>query len=617
MTKAGKTSKPAARTKKRPEKATRRPIDSLHPTIVDHLSGATLVDCLRRCTRQPDTPVFWVESLEHEPIEVRSAEFLDRIERAALGLRSFGLARKGRVLLVLPTSPDFVFLFWGTLLAAATPVPAYPPAGLHQLAAFTSGLVRKIRMSKAKLVVVPGLLRDLLEVDGDGRFAGARVITPEEIWAAGVEGLKLPPPPKKDDLALVQFSSGSTGEQRGVCLTHANILANVRAFLTRLQVRPGDRCVTWLPMYHDMGLIGTMMGAILAGESVVLVPPTDFLRKPGFWLKVMGKYRGTISVAPHFAFNLCVRKVQPEDLAGTDLSALRVILNGAEPIQPEGVTAFQKLYRPLGLKPGVVTPCYGLAEATLAATMAPFGRKLILSQPGPAQNGRRPNAKKGHAQSKMVSVGPPMQSMEVRVVADNGRTARQGSVGEIHIRGESVCKGYLSMRGMKRATDAEGWLPTGDLGFFDGGELYVTGRLKDLIIIGGRNVYPQEVEEVAGKIPGLRPGRVAAFGMIEPERATEVLVIIAETADIAAAEATAAVSKLRQQLLSRFGVVPYDAVLVKGGRIPRTTSGKLRRGQTREDYEQGRFQDAFYRARSHSEGKHSTKSRKAPRTASA
>jgi fatty-acyl-CoA synthase len=278
-----------------------------------------------------------------------------------------------------------------------------------------------------------------------------------------------------------------------------------------------------------------------------------------------------------------------------------VILNGAEPIQPDGVNAFQKLYRPLGLKPGVVTPCYGLAEATLAATMAPFGRKLILAQPAPQQNGKRP--KRGHTNSKMVSVGPPMQSMEVRVVDDNGRTARQGRVGEIHIRGDSVCRGYLSMRGLKRATDSDGWLPTGDLGFFKGGELYVTGRLKDLIIVGGRNVYPQEVEEVAGKIPGFRPGRVAAFGMVEPERATEVLVIVAETAEMPAKEAIAAVATLRQQVLNRFGVVPYDTVLVRGGEIPRTTSGKLRRNQTREEYEGGAFQNAIYRARSHSQGK--------------
>jgi acyl-CoA synthetase (AMP-forming)/AMP-acid ligase II len=318
---------------------------------------------------------------------------------------------------------------------------------------------------------------------------------------------------------------------------------------------------------------------------------------------MIGKYRATISVAPHFAFNLCVRKVHPDDLAGVDLSSLRVILNGAEPIQPQGVAAFQKLYRPLGLKPGVVTPCYGLAEATLAATMAPFGRKLVLAQPGPQQNGRGPAAKTRHSNSKMVSVGPPMQSMEIRIVTENGRVARPGRVGEIHIRGDSVCKGYLSMRGMKRATGADGWLPTGDLGFFDGGELYVTGRLKDLIIIGGRNVYPQEVEEVAGKIAGFRPGRVAAFGVVEPERATEVLVIVAETHEMPATEAAGAVAKLRQQLLNRFAVVPYDTVLVRGGEIPRTTSGKLRRGQTREDYEGGGFQNPIYHARSHSPGR--------------
>ncbi len=583
-----------------------RPPAAVAPAIVDALSADTLTECLLRRGREPDTVAFWLEELDHEPREVRAGVLLERSTQAARGLLDLGMVPGDRVFLVLPTSTDFVFLLWGTLLGSATPVPAYPPLGVSQLPTFTAGLRRMIEAARARFLVVPDVLKGVLAGEGDGAFAGARVLSPEDVWQAGTGARELPAPPTRDHLALIQFSSGSTGEPRGVCLSHGNVLANVQAFAARISAQPDDVCVTWLPLYHDMGLIGTLLAAVMAGVPLALFPPTDFLRQPAFWLRVLGKYRATIGVAPQFAYALCVRKAPADTLPGVDLSSVRLLLNGAEPIQAAAVESFERHYRALGLRRGVVTPCYGLAEGTLAATMAVPGSRLQVARPtggvATATDGEPAGHERGGdaedvTQAEIVSCGRPMDGMEVRVVGANGTPLREGIVGEIAIRGPSVCQGILHGGGITPAADADGWLRTRDLGFLRADELYVTGRLKDVIIIGGRNYYPQDLEAVAAELPVFRPGRVAAFGITEPVRSTEVLVMVAETTAEDPAAAAGAVVALRRQLLDRFGLVPYDAILLKRGQIPITTSGKIRRSQARTDYERDAFADAVYRLR--------------------
>jgi acyl-CoA synthetase (AMP-forming)/AMP-acid ligase II len=559
------------------------------PSIAEALSGSTLVENFVKRDRKK--VAFWFESLDAPTVEVRFGDLLDRVRREARGLRALGTVSGDRILLVLPTSVEFVSGFWGILVAGATPVPAYPPAGLHQLASFSANLARMVRASKARLVIVPGILRDLLTGE-QAQPGGARLVTPEEVFEAGAGREKLPPGPKPEDLALIQFSSGSTGEPRGVCLTHANVMANIRAFLSRLGAGPRDSCATWLPLYHDMGLIGTLLGPLMCGRPVTLVSPVDFLRQPAIWLRAISKHRATISVAPQFAYNLCVRKVELEDLKGVDLSPLRVILNGAEPIYADGIAAFEKKFRRVGLRSGVVTPCYGLAEATLAAAMQAPGRKLRLTRL-PAAGSKR--AANGNGAPDIVACGPPMDGVEIKIRNLDGQDVPDGTEGEICIRGASVCTGVLGENGVSRITDAEGWLRSGDLGFLDHGELCVTGRLKDLIIIGGRNLYPHDLEAVAGEVDGLRPGRVVAFGVREPEKATEGLVIVAESTQADSHDAALCVGRLRRLLLDRFGIAPHDTVLVKRGQIPLTTSGKLRRSETKNVYQRGGFGDALFR----------------------
>jgi acyl-CoA synthetase (AMP-forming)/AMP-acid ligase II len=475
-------------------------------------------------------------------------------------------------------------------------VPAYPPAGLHQLTTFWETLARMVTACRAKVVIMPAALREILTGGAAESLASAVVVTPEDMQEAGGLETDLPPPPSEDDLGLVQFSSGSTGEPRGVCLTHRNLLANVRSFVGRMRLQSQDVCVTWLPLYHDMGLIGTLLGALMSGIPVVLIPPTDFLRRPDLWLRLLGKYGATVSVAPQFAYNLCVRKVDPADLHGVDLSPLRILLNGAEPISAEGVTSFERRFRALGLRPRVVTPCYGLAEGTLASSMQPPGSRLrVVPLPG-----AKPPAKAGsenRVPPTAVSTGPPLDGLQIRIRSARGAWLPERRIGEVCLRGPSVCVGHFRHGEIVPATDAGGWLATGDLGFLDGGELFITGRSKDLIIIGGRNYYPHDLEAEASVLPGLRPGRVVAFGVTLPGRATEGLVIVAETGDCSPSEAASTVARLRQQLLRKFGVAPYDTVLVGRGEVPLTTSGKVRRSAARTSYEKGLFRQVVYQVR--------------------
>ena len=256
--------------------AARRNTQSAKLYVEQALSESSLVGCLLARCRQPNTVAFWLEGIEHSPVKVTRGHLLDEATRVARGLRCLQVGKQDRVLIVLPTSVEFVTFFFGALFAGATPVPAYPPAGWQQLTSFAASIERMTRVAGARLVVVPEPLRDLLADSANDGLGAIRVVTPEEVLAVDDGQGTLPTVPDADDLALIQFSSGSTGEPRGVCLSHRNILSNMRAFLTRMMVQPDDVAVSWLPLYHDMGLIGTMLGTLTSGMPVVMFPPTDF-----------------------------------------------------------------------------------------------------------------------------------------------------------------------------------------------------------------------------------------------------------------------------------------------------------------------------------------------------
>lgn len=569
----------------------------LHPDITAALSGRTLVECFNRPNRKLERTAFWLEQVGEAPIQVTVNGLIEEANQARRRLQGLGIGSGDHVLLVLPTSTDFMFFFWGTLLAGGTSVPAYPPARWTQLESFSGALERMMSITNAKLAIVPEILRDFLRDNPTDGLDQSRIVTPEQIWAAEPSDTE-PVPPKPDDPALIQFSSGSTGEPHGICLTHANILANVRGFVDRMCIQPDDVLVSWLPLYHDMGLIGTMIGPLMADVELISVPPTDFLRRPDFWLRILGKHKGTITVAPQFAYSLCVRKVQPSQLEGVDLSSMRILLNGAEPIHAADIEAFETQFASVGMPKNTVTPCYGLGEATLAVAMRhPKSGIHSALRPPDVEDDVVPPLENSEDAAIVTAVGPPLKGVEVRIVSHDGDVEPDGKIGEICVRSATVCAGYVTANGVEPAVDAEGWLPTGDLGFMAEGELYVTGRKKDLVIVGGRNIYPQDVEEEASRIDGLRPGRIAAFGIPDPDRGTEVLVVVAEINVVGPEDPTKALAQLRKRILTRFGVTPYDILIVGRTQLPLTTSGKLRRFQTRTEYLHDSFTEIIARLR--------------------
>ena len=561
----------------------------------------TIVEALDRRAAAGDAPALWFEGLRHDTIEISCERLAAEARAAGRRLAAGGVRSGDAVVIVLPTGPEFATTFYGTLAAGATTVPLYPPTGARQLDGFLETVRRVVAIvGPAALVTMDELAPMLRErADIGGR---TRVTTPAEL-ATGEED-ELPAAPAPADLALIQFSSGSTGDPKGVALTHHNIVNNIRQFGRAAGFRgPGDRGCSWLPLYHDMGLIGAFMGPLVWEFPVALMSPVDFLVRPAFWLQTLSKHRAHICPAPQFAYNLCVLKVRDEELEGVDLSELRVLLNGAEPVDLEAVERFEERFASTGLRPGTVMPCYGLAEHALCVSMHRRENErqsrwldrdtATITLPG-----------EDHVKSALLlaSSGPPVEATEIAIVtpeseSDGWEPLGEDELGEIAVRSESVCRGYTTDDGERPATDGEGWCRTGDLGFVSGGELYVVDRIKDMVIAAGRNIFPHDIEREVRRVDGLR-SRVAVFGHRNSDLGTEGLVVAAETLEEDREKLVRCAAAIRRRVVEAFDAAPHDVVLLPKGRIPLTSSGKVRRHRLQAEYERGAIDDALYSIRS-------------------
>ncbi|HEY8147657.1 MAG TPA: AMP-binding protein, partial [Vicinamibacteria bacterium] len=391
------------------------------------------------------------------------------------------------------------------------------------------------------------------------------------------------------DPAFIQYTSGSTGEPKGVLLTHDNLLANIRAVGRGLEVRPTDVGASWLPLYHDMGLIGTWLFCMHHGLPLALQSPLAFLARPERWLWSIHQHRATLSPAPNFAFELCVRRIPDRALEGLDLSSWRVALNGAEPVSPETIERFVERFAPYGFRREAMMPVYGLAESSVGLCFPPVGRAPRIDRIARATFEREGRAEKaggdGSGALPFVSVGTALPEHEVRLVDDAGQEVAERTVGRLVFRGPSSTAGYYRK---PEATDAitlpGGWLDSGDLAYRAEGEVFIAGRRKDLIIKGGRNLVPQEIEEVTACVPGIRRGCVVAFGVTRPELGTEGLVVVAETRATGPAERDRLSSAVTERVAAALGLPPDVVALVPPGAVPKTSSGKVRRAATRDMY---------------------------------
>ncbi len=532
-----------------------------------HPSGVTFVDL-----REREEWLSW-------------GEVALRARRAAAALAARGVNPGDRVAIVLRTEPAFLDAFFGTLLCGAVPVPLYPPVRLGRLDEYLKSTARMIALCGARLVVAGGSVRRLLGEAVERARPDLGCIAADRLLDTRGELARAASP---RDLALVQFSSGSTVDPKPVALTHAGLLAQVEALTALVQPTARDCLVSWLPLYHDMGLIGCLLGAASYPGPLVLIPPEHFLARPALWLRAMGRHRATISAAPHFAYAYTERRVRDSDLEGLDLSPWRIALDGAEPVTAPPLRRFGARLERFGFDAGALMPVYGLSEAALAVTFTPPGRPLRTALVDPAQLSSRGQVARGTAEA--VSVGVPVPGVEVEVRGRRGEPLPEDRLGRIHVCGPSVMEGYFGDPEASARVLRGGWLDTGDLGFVHQGELYVYGRAKDVVIVRGANHAPEEFEGCLDGIEGLRAGCAVAVGLVAAGAEEEGLVVLAERARGRSAAGDAALAeRIERAVLERTGVRPREVHVLAPGTLPRTSSGKLRRSEALRRHLAGRL----------------------------
>ncbi|MFJ1807883.1 MULTISPECIES: fatty acyl-AMP ligase [unclassified Streptomyces] len=555
----------------------------------------SLVDLLTtHATHQPERTAYRylaTGDCDGEVQELSYARLATRSRAVAAWLQERGLAGS-RAMLLYPPGPEFICGYLGCLSAGVVAVPGVPPQGRSQNHRALTRTKRLIADSDAKVILggreviaaLGRLAEHLPELAGITCVATEDI--PDETAASWRE-----PDLTADSVAFLQYTSGSTSAPRGVVVTHGNLMDNERVITERMGHTPDviaryghEMFVSWLPVYHDMGLIGPVLNTLYLGVTATLFSPLHFLQRPERWLAAISRYRPHTSGGPNFAYELALKHATPELLDGLDLSSWQVAFNGAEPVRAATLRRFTETFAPAGFRGEALYPCYGLAEATLMVTGGTVGTPPVLLE-----------TEAGAADAAAVGCGRPGDGVTVVIADPEERQERpEGRIGEIWVRSASVAKGYwrntLATRESFRATlpGHEGrFLRTGDLGFLRDGELFVTGRLKDLMVIDGRNHYPQDLELSAEMThPALRPGCTAAFSVdsgVEGERP----VVIAELAPEAVGESERITDLIRAAVGDAHGLSVHDVVLVHPGTIPKTSSGKIQRRASRTAYLDG------------------------------
>ena len=518
--------------------------------------------------------------------------------RRAAALQSLGLEKGDRVGLIVIEPEDFVLTFLACLRVGVVPVPLYPPLSFGNLDAYAERTAKVLDSSGAKLLIASGKLQNVLWGLVDKVPSLQKLLPVEKLREA--QGTPSYPTIEPEDLAFLQYTSGSTADPKGVMVTHASLVANSKGIIhegLRLDPTKGDKGVSWLPLYHDMGLIGFVIAPICHGVPVVFIPTLRFIKRPSVWLDTVHRHRATASFAPNFAYALATRRVKDSDLEKWDLSCLRVLGCGAEPIQAETMRAFtKKFHDACGLPTTAIMPAYGMAEATLAITLKPAPEEMVtltIDAEHFSETGEVIEPAEGKATHEHVACGVPFEGHEVAILDADGNRLGELQEGELCHRGPSVTPGYFQNPEATAAAYKDGWLHTGDLGFIKDGQVFVTGRIKDLIIVNGRNVHPQAVEWAAAEVEGIRRGNVVAFSV--PGATGEELVVVCET-KLDEEEYGRLDEEVRRAVQRELSLSAAAVVFLRPGSLPKTSSGKLQRRKTRDEYMRGTLGTAGSRA---------------------
>jgi fatty-acyl-CoA synthase len=512
--------------------------------------------------------------------------------RRAAHFRHHGLRQGDRVAMIIPDGEDFVPTFLGAVWAGLVPVPLYPPLSLGKLDSYIETLVNILNKAKPTHIATSAKLQQVIW-SGLSKVPSLQgVITSEELKGPAPEGASQDPASvTADDLCFLQFTSGSTSTPKGVAVTHGSLRANCWAI-----IRDGlqgdtdaDRGVSWLPLYHDMGLIGFVIAPVFHRISVTFIPTLAFVRNATIWLETLHRVKGTLTFAPNFAYALAAKRTKPEQLAKWDLSHVRVFGCGAEPINPTTLRHFVTTLASTGLKPSAMLPCYGMAEATLAISFIGLDEALSTDVVDADVYQRERVAEPAHVDllaagraQEFVSCGRTFPGHEVGVFDDAGARLGERRIGELWVRGPSVAAGYYQDPEATERTFGGGWLKTGDYGYLVNGNVYITGRKKDLIIINGRNYDPQRIEWLVDELPEVRKGSTVAFS--RPGAQSEELIVVLESRTD---QPAALQDAIRTRLTEQLQLTAADVVLCPVGSLPKTSSGKLQRAKTRQQYLEG------------------------------
>ena len=499
------------------------------------------------------------------------------------------LSRGDRLAIIMPDHQPFIIAFLAALSAGLIPVLMYPPLSLTRYESWNETAKGILGVAGVSAIITVAELRPLLWSTA-AQF-DAQLLTLEDLanedWALDPIAVDL------DDLAFLQFTSGSTGAPRGVMVSHRNIVANCHAIAVNYHSVVGPNtpaaegcCVSWLPLYHDMGLIGAVLAPLFAGQSTIFLATLAFLKRPTLWFELIHRYRGTVTFAPNFAYALCARRVAAQDMARWDLSCLRIVFCGGEPIAAEALQTFSRRFAPTGFRTEMFLPTYGLAEATLAVSMGRTGeswRRDIVDAEQLRSTGIAMTAEANVERMEVVGCGIPIPGHTVSILDKEGRILPERAIGEVEFRGPSVTLGYFGDKRATAETYRNNGLRTGDLGYIADGELFITGRKKDLIIVHGRNYAPQEIEWSVETLREVRKGSVVAFAGKQGEMGDNI-VIVCEATTKALPELERAI---RRRVSDELALAVCDVVVVRPGFLPKTSSGKIKRAPTRQFYLDG------------------------------
>jgi len=516
------------------------------------------------------------------------AELRERARSIAARLAGLDLPRGSRVALVADTQPDFHVMFFACQYAGLVPVPLPAAVHLGGKDAYVAHLRGLLEDCNARAAYASDAFVSFLDeaVSGLGLAVSGTLAAFDALPAAA----ELPEPPAPDELAYLQYTSGSTRFPRGTMITQRAVLTNLAGILQYgVQIRRGDRYVSWLPFYHDMGLVGLILGPVVSQLSVDYLGTRDFAMRPRLWLELMSRNRATISYSPPFGFALCARRLRPSDVDRYDLSAWRVAGVGAEMIRAGWLKQFAQALAPCHFSESAFLPCYGMAECSLAVSFAPLAQGLEIDRLDAdtlARSRRARPVESEHAPGRVtefVNCGRPLPDYEVEIRDEAGQVLEERECGTVYLRGPSVMSGYANNpEATADALSTDGWLNTGDVGYRAGDSLFITGRAKDLLIINGRNIWPQDLEYLAEQQPEVRAEDASAFA-IPAEDGSEVAVLVVQCREQDPFRQARLVERLKQRIQAEFGIACLIE-LVPLHTLPRTSSGKLSRSGTRLDF---------------------------------